>query len=1004
MVLKKPIIVSIHHQLIGKTEAGKFKSASGWTNQELTHLEFKEFLEIGCAHGYQWYGGKRKGENYQGSTVLTVDFDKGLVTLEQALNNKYIKSNAAYIYTTHSHTESINRFHIIFVLPIKVTSREEVEVVNIGLHIRLTTELGYKSAKSIIDPVTKSAASFFFGNPGSLKFYEENIISHEEINRFRALGGRSFVPEHKLLQQDLLHTKHIDPEYFVQLPYSKMVQLSVLSPGEQIHCPSHKPDTHPSAFVIQSQDGVKGVHCTKCNQSWYTSTKSPKSYDFSKIENSIKQYSGSPNTFYKAQGLASIFPEIFVEPASINCNVFSKPFIGILPKYSGIHLIKSAKGTGKTTALKKIVDLAKYNPKELGHNLRMRPGVILIGHRQSLIYEICTKLELTCYLDSHEFDTRLSIEKNKLFSHKPTEYGICLDSLNTRMRLFVESYPIVIIDESEQVFTHLNSDSMKKPIKNFEIISELIGRASHVYCLDADLGEISMDGVLGCLKQHELINGKSTKNSIKSNPKIFFHLNEFRQKTSLLHLHPSKYQMASYLYDSLNKGEKCYVTSNSKGEIEALHQFFSKKFPNKKLLLVTSENSTEQDIRALIADIKNTVIEYDAIFSSPSLGTGIDITFDKDEKIVDCVYGFFGSKINTHFDVDQQLSRVRHPKEIRVWIDESASDSITDFTIVKQELLDKLDIPSQASKITNLGVDFTLSQSPFFDLLAKILVIRRESQRNFKSNFIGYKESQGWKIINEQYDQNREEFGKSLLGIGKELVAIGYEIKILEAPLITAKEYQELEKRNIREDGSQITQAEKIAIQKFWIDKIYKREITSELLRLDNRGRFREALNIYAGLCLSPLNVLKLRSEFDRLQLAVLVMSDPVLNINNVEKVTFLAQCFDAAGIYKNNAFLKEAIWSQKSLAEFVAFCEDPYNQATCNRLFGLSIRVNDLKTRAAYQLGVFLRLAGLLSKVHTKNSGRPGSTYSYRLDLDRLNLVEEIIGRWGKEGGSEND
>ena len=50
------------------------------------------------------------------------------------------------------------------------------------------------------------------------------------------------------------------------------------------------------------------------------------------------------------------------------------------------------------------------------------------------------------------------------------------------------------------------------------------------------------------------------------------------------------------------------------------------------------------------------------------MGTGIDITFPENISHVDGVYGLFEAKINTHFDIDQQLSRVRHPKYVRVWI------------------------------------------------------------------------------------------------------------------------------------------------------------------------------------------------------------------------------------------------------------------------------------------------------------------------------------------------
>ena len=39
-------------------------------------------------------------------------------------------------------------------------------------------------------------------------------------------------------------------------------------------------------------------------------------------------------------------------------------------------------------------------------------------------------------------------------------------------------------------------------------------------------------------------------------------------------------------------------------------------------------------------------------------GTGVDITFDNNAQLIDVVYGFFQARVNTHFDIDQQLSRV----------------------------------------------------------------------------------------------------------------------------------------------------------------------------------------------------------------------------------------------------------------------------------------------------------------------------------------------------------
>ena len=52
----------------------------------------------------------------------------------------------------------------------------------------------------------------------------------------------------------------------------------------------------------------------------------------------------------------------------------------------------------------------------------------------------------------------------------------------------------------------------------------------------------------------------------------------------------------------------------------------------------------------------------------PFIGSQRDITFPGHAREVDAVYGFFNSGINSHYDVDQQLGRVRDPGEVKVWV------------------------------------------------------------------------------------------------------------------------------------------------------------------------------------------------------------------------------------------------------------------------------------------------------------------------------------------------
>ena len=83
----------------------------------------------------------------------------------------------------------------------------------------------------------------------------------------------------------------------------------------------------------------------------------------------------------------------------------------------GITFVKSPKGSGKTTAVKRALE--NYFSKKRRAKKSMGE-VLLIGHRKALITANCHKLGLNCYLDYlDEPPSDLDLKR----------YGICLDSL-----------------------------------------------------------------------------------------------------------------------------------------------------------------------------------------------------------------------------------------------------------------------------------------------------------------------------------------------------------------------------------------------------------------------------------------------------------------------------------------------------------------------------------------------------------------------------------------------
>ena len=129
----------------------------------------------------------------------------------------------------------------------------------------------------------------------------------------------------------------------------------------------------------------------------------------------------------------------------------SSQYLSSIPYPQGITLVKSPKGTGKTAALKSLVNQIKEEqyPRDILRADRCS-SILLIGHRRSLIEEASWKLGLEFYL------------KNK-DGYPADFYGVCLDSLpNLMTPNRIRKYDLILIDESEQVIRHLLSETIAK--------------------------------------------------------------------------------------------------------------------------------------------------------------------------------------------------------------------------------------------------------------------------------------------------------------------------------------------------------------------------------------------------------------------------------------------------------------------------------------------------------------------------------------------------------------
>ncbi len=149
-----------------------------FTNQDLTNW-FQDVeeplsgllnhIQSGHAINCAQLGNRRRcGENVQGVGLIGLDFDNSAIaedgskvyepnlTIDQALEHRFIRKNACLIYTTGSHTPDWQRLRVLFRLPQFLTDQLYFRDLIGGFHVGLET---LKTDKACKDP-----CRVFFGN------------------------------------------------------------------------------------------------------------------------------------------------------------------------------------------------------------------------------------------------------------------------------------------------------------------------------------------------------------------------------------------------------------------------------------------------------------------------------------------------------------------------------------------------------------------------------------------------------------------------------------------------------------------------------------------------------------------------------------------------------------------------------------------------------------------------------------------------------------------------
>ena len=332
-----------------------------------------------------------------------------------------------------------------------------------------------------------------------------------------------------------------------------------------------------------------------------------------------------------------VSPQNFESGKKIN---YHARFIKDVDFTQGVHLVRSAIGTGKTAIVEAFVK--KSSEK----------SVLFTTHLISLVESAANRLGLCSYNDCDEYDLQM---ENRL--------SICLNSLGKLTSICsIPNYDIVIIDEIEQVLSRLTSHIEQKPLI-FSVLQYLIQNAKTVICLDAHLSKITVEFI---------------RHTVPLMP-VTVHFNEHThddEKTILFHDSGENVLMSAM--QALESNQAVYLAFNSKKNAYKSFSTLEVAFPLKKGLYISGDNTGDNANKAFFSDVNKESQKYDYIVCTPSVSTGVSI----DNNHFGFVGGVFCANVNAANDCMQALGRVRNIDLLHVFCEKRFADKPTNSDVI----------------------------------------------------------------------------------------------------------------------------------------------------------------------------------------------------------------------------------------------------------------------------------------------------------------------------------
>jgi hypothetical protein len=454
-----------------------------------------------------------------------------------------------------------------------------------------------------------------------------------------------------------------------------------------------------------------------------------------------------------------------------------------------IVVIRSAKGTGKTEWLRRVV--ARYD------------RVLSVGHRVSLVLQTAKRLGLQPYYDS---------DKKKWITTAP-RIATTIHSLDK-----LESdaaYDVVIIDEVEQVLKAIVNDANLKhrKVRAVGALLEHMLRARSVLLTDADIGEATL----------------TVLNNYFAHCNVSYIENEYKLRLiDYAVLHPTAEDVLAVAKEFYNYKTKIAIACNTRADADKAEEYFKAFVPEHKILKITAESN--EDNNETLENINERLADIDVFIYSPSVGTGVSIDIEG--------FALFGIARNGPGvgDVDdfrQQLGRFRNPldREVHLFVEKKQmNEPVSPETYRDLALLRKLESDFRVSRVSGVSEPATTWDQLYLDLFSVVKAKTAAQKNHFFDNFVGALLAEGVELYDER---------DTPILPPPERAALAKTLKELRA--IRERERAERIANAPEPDAAQTDEEQRNAERKAELAERYGIEVDAQLVLDDEKGAYKEA-------------------------------------------------------------------------------------------------------------------------------------------------------------------